>query len=125
MLAWVYNPKTDGILLVKVRAHHGGRAEERMLGIVIDRVMDSPEIPNKSIARYDSELAGKSVLTKAVVHPDNGDERSAMLSILDIEALEQRMLTSIGGVSGEKLKLLGRDAPENALLKPETAPVLD
>jgi chemotaxis signal transduction protein len=125
MPARAYNPATDGILLVKVRPAQRGQAEERMLGIVIDRVMDSPEIPNKSIARYDSELAGKSVLTKAVVHPDNGDERSAMLSILDVEALEERMLSAIGAVSGEKLKLLARDAGEKALTEPETEPVLD
>lgn len=105
----VYNAETDGILLVKVGDRGGAKDAEAILGIVIDRIMDSPEIPNRCIARYDSELAGKAVLTKAVVHPDAGDERATMLSILDIEALEERMLKPIGNLKGSELKLLGKD----------------
>ncbi|MTW20146.1 chemotaxis protein CheW [Allochromatium palmeri] len=87
-----YNPDSDGILLVKVKPRAGVQEDEGILGIVIDRIMDSPEIPNRSIACYGSELAGKSVLTKAVVRPDLGNERSAMLSILDVEGLEEHVL---------------------------------
>jgi chemotaxis signal transduction protein len=105
----VYNPERDGILLVKVGGDGSAQETESILGIVIDRVMDSPEIPNRNIARYDSELAGKAVLTKAVVHPDAGDERATMLSILDVEALDARMQRSMNSLKGAEQKLLSKE----------------
>jgi len=82
-----YNPESDAILLVSVEGREGMDEEDSIAGIVIDCIMHSPEIPNRCIARYDSELAGSSVLTKALVCPDAGHEREPMLSILDVEAL--------------------------------------
>lgn len=108
-----YDPERDGILLVKVRPRDGRTEGDNALGIVIDRILDSPEIPNRSIARYESELAGKSLLTKAVVRPDSGQERAPMLSILDVEALDQRFIQAcVAGVQAE-VRLLGRDARKN------------
>ncbi|NEX22906.1 chemotaxis protein CheW [Thiorhodococcus mannitoliphagus] len=109
----LYNPERDGLLLLKVKPRADVQEGEGILGIVIDRIMDSPEIPNRSIAGYSSELAGKSVLTKAVVRPDSGKERSAMLSILDVEGLDNRVLKARGAGSGnghgQHVPLLGRD----------------
>lgn len=87
-----YNPDSDGILLVRIQARSA--EDSGILGLVIDRIMDSPEIPNRCLSRYDSALAGRSVLTKAVVRPDSGHERATMLSILDLEGLEARILKS-------------------------------
>ncbi|WPL17994.1 CheW-like domain protein [Thiorhodovibrio winogradskyi] len=104
-----YNPESDGLLLVKVKPRPGVSEDEGILGIVIDRIMDSPEIPNRSISRYGSELAGKSVLTKAVVRPDSGNERATMLSILDVEGLEERVVRTRASHGASELPLLGRD----------------
>ncbi|EIC22232.1 chemotaxis protein CheW [Thiorhodovibrio frisius] len=104
-----YHSESDGILLVKVKPRAGVKEEEGILGIVIDRIMDSPEIPNRSISRYGSELAGKSVLTKAVVRPDSGNERATMLSILDVEGLEERVVRTRANGGASEVALLGRD----------------
>ncbi|WP_242518159.1 MULTISPECIES: chemotaxis protein CheW [Thiorhodovibrio] len=107
-----YNAESDGILLVKVKPRDGVNEDEGILGIVIDRIMDSPEIPNRSISRYGSELAGKTVLTKAVVRPDSGSERATMLSILDVEGLEERVTRSRANGTAPEIPLLGRDTPQ-------------
>jgi chemotaxis signal transduction protein len=105
-----YNPDTDGILLVRIKARANREEDTDILGIVIDRIMDSPEIPNRSLARYGSELAGNSVLTKAVVRPDSGNERATMLSILDVEGLEARIIKARASPAAEP-PLLTRESP--------------
>jgi chemotaxis signal transduction protein len=109
MTSRTYNADSDGILLVKVKPRAGVSEDEGILGIVIDRIMDSPEIPNRCISRYGSQLAGKGVLTKAVVRPDSGNERAAMLSILDVEGLEERVVRTRANGGFAELPLLGRD----------------
>ncbi|MBN2885225.1 MAG: chemotaxis protein CheW, partial [Chromatiaceae bacterium] len=105
-----YNPEQHGILLVKVKPRDGVPEDNSLLGIVIDRIMDSPEIPNRSIASYSSELAGKPLLTKAIVRPDIGHERAALLSILDVEALDQRFIQACAGSVQAEMRLIGREA---------------
>jgi len=105
-----YDAEHDGILLVKVKPRDGVPEDNCLLGIVIDRIMDSPEIPNRSIASYSSELAGKPLLTKAIVRPDIGHERAALLSILDVEALDQRFIQACSSSIQAEMRLIGREA---------------
>jgi chemotaxis signal transduction protein len=71
-----YNPDTDTIILAKV--------DNLKLGIIADRVKDSPSIPKRSI---EPSAALGATITGAVVKPEAGDVKKEMLSILNIKAI--------------------------------------
>lgn len=78
----MYDPQHDGLIVLK-----SSQEKDTKFAIVISRIKDSPEIPLRSIKSYSGKLAGVSLLTKAVVIPDEGAGRGEMLSILDIDAI--------------------------------------
>ncbi len=77
-----YDPQRDELIILK-----SSRENETKFAIVISHIKDSPEIPLRSMKSYSGKLAGVSLLTKAVVVPDEGTSRGEMLSILDIDAI--------------------------------------
>lgn len=111
-----YCRETDGILVVRLPRRAGIDDQEGLMGLVIERIKDSPEIPNRSIDRYDSDLAGKSVLTKAVIRPEPGWERTEMLSILDVSGLERHILKA-----GAEARVKAQSQHNTPLLKHDSA----
>ncbi len=77
-----YDSQHDELIILK-----SSRENDTKFAIVISNIKDSPEIPVRCIKSYSGKLAGVSLLTKAVVMPDEGAGRGEMLSILDIDAI--------------------------------------
>jgi chemotaxis signal transduction protein len=76
--------KKDENYIVLVKTQSGS-----MFGIVVSLVKDSPEIPLRCIDAINERLSN-SGLTKAIIRPENNDERKEMLSILNLDAIYER-----------------------------------
>ncbi|MBN2894843.1 MAG: chemotaxis protein CheW [Campylobacterales bacterium] len=76
-----YDPASDTIIVAQ--------STRGRLGLVVDRVFDSPSIPKRSIES--SAGMGLKLITTAIVKPDNGDTRKELLSLLDVEAIADRV----------------------------------
>lgn len=72
-----YDSQSDSIIIAET--------DNKRMGLVVDRIGDSPSIPVRSIV--ENFKLGEKVITKAIVKPDDGDSRKEMLCILDVKAI--------------------------------------
>ena len=87
-----YDKENDCIIVTNLK--HSNSDEEEIVGLVIDRVMDSPEIPRRCLDKCETMLYSSNSLTSYVVQPEQGDERSLMLLVLDMPSIARRILNS-------------------------------
>ena len=81
-----YDKDNDCIIVMKLKRSNAD--EEEIVGLVIDRVMDSPEIPQRCLERCEGMLYASN----SMVRPEQGDERGLMLLVLDMASIAQRIL---------------------------------
>jgi chemotaxis signal transduction protein len=81
---FVYDHTKYGVIILKITDED----KINYVGIAVDGIYDSPEIPNRSIQIYTSSLLCANVLTKAIVKPEEDINKSQMLSILDVHAID-------------------------------------
>jgi len=82
-----YNEKEHDIILLSFE--HEGKTTS--LGIAIDSIYDSPEIANKDLQSYANYITGSDTLTKFVVKPEDDIHKEELLSILDVQAIYNKM----------------------------------
>lgn len=85
-----YDKDNDCIIVTRLR--HPNRQQEDIVGLVIDRVMDSPEIPRRCMVSCDGMIYSSSNMTSHVVQPEQGNERNLMLLVLDMAAIARQIL---------------------------------
>ncbi|MFA6187839.1 MAG: chemotaxis protein CheW [Sulfuricurvum sp.] len=76
-----YDKERDTIIIVTAKI------DEQIvyLGLAVDGIYSSPEIPLRSISHYSNVLKNENSLTKAVIIPDRAEDfGNEMISILDI-----------------------------------------
>jgi len=84
-----YDKERDTIIIVKAQMH------EQMVyvGLAVDAIYSSPEIPTRSISHYDNMLKNENSLTKAVIIPDRAEDfGNEMISILDIPKIYTQLI---------------------------------
>ncbi|MDD2950832.1 MAG: chemotaxis protein CheW, partial [Sulfuricurvum sp.] len=76
-----YDKERDTVILVKTVLEK----QVVYLGLAVDAIYSSPEIPIRSISHYSNILKNENSLTKAVIIPDRAEDfGNEMISILDI-----------------------------------------
>jgi len=104
-----YNKDEDCIIIAKKDADNG----DEVVGLVIDQVVASPEIPVRLLSKCDAVTGGGgNRMTKYIVQPERGNERSGMLLILDMDSISNAVLRDKDEVKHPYL-----DTP--VLVKPE------
>jgi chemotaxis signal transduction protein len=88
---FVYDHTKYGVIILKMVEDE----KTNYIGIAVDSIYDSPEIPNRSIQKYASSLLGTNILTKAIVKPEEDINKSQMLSILDVHAIYKKMVNHV------------------------------
>ncbi|MBV5320324.1 MAG: chemotaxis protein CheW [Sulfuricurvum sp.] len=84
-----YDKEIDTIILVKAVIEK----QVIYLGIAVDAIYSSPEIPIRSISQYSNVLKNENSLTKAVIIPDNAEDfGNEMISILDIPKIYGQLI---------------------------------
>lgn len=84
-----YDKDQDTIILVKTVIEK----QIVYLGLVVDAIYSSPEIPTRSISHYSNVLKNENSLTKAVIIPDNPEDfGNEMISILDIPKIYAQLI---------------------------------
>jgi chemotaxis signal transduction protein len=84
-----YDKERDTIILVKTVIEK----QVVYLGVVVDAIYSSPEIPLRSISHYSNVLKNENSLTKAVIIPDSAEDFSnEMISILDIPKIYAQLI---------------------------------
>jgi chemotaxis signal transduction protein len=86
-----YDKDNDCIIITKLKRTKD--SEEEIVGLVIDRVMDSPEIPRRCLEYCEGMLYNNfNSMTSHVVQPEQGDERGFVLLVLDMASIARRIL---------------------------------
>ena len=86
-----YDKDNDCIIITKLKRSQS--SEEEIVGLVIDRVIGSPEIPKRCLhGTTDKLIRTFDRLTSHVVHPEQGNERGQVLMVLDMAAIAKRIL---------------------------------
>ncbi|MFZ3053260.1 MAG: chemotaxis protein CheW [Sulfuricurvum sp.] len=84
-----YNKETDTIIIVNAQID----AQSVYLGLAVDGIYSSPEIPLRSISHYSNVLKNENSLTKAVIIPDRAEDfGNEMISILDIPKIYTQLI---------------------------------
>ncbi len=84
-----YDKERDTIILVKAVIEK----QVVYLGLAVDAIYSSPEIPIRSISQYSNVLKNETSLTKAVIIPDNPEDfGNEMISILDIPKIYGQLI---------------------------------
>ncbi len=84
-----YDKERDTIILVKAVIEK----QVIYLGLIVDSIYSSPEIPIRSISEYSNVLKNENSLTKAVIIPDNPEDfANEMISILDIPKIYRQLI---------------------------------
>lgn len=84
-----YDKEKDTIVLVKAVIDR----QVVYLGLAVDAIYSSPEIPVRSISQYSNVLKNENSLTKAVIIPDNPEDfANEMISILDIPKIYAQLI---------------------------------
>ncbi len=84
-----YNKETDTIIIVKAEID----GQLLHLGLAVDSIYSSPEIPSRSISHYSNVLKNENSLTKAVIIPDRAEDfGNEMISILDIPKIYTQLI---------------------------------
>lgn len=85
----VYDKETHTIILVKTMIDE----QSVYLGMAVDAIYSSPEIPLRSISHYGNVLRNENSLTKAVIIPDRAEDfGNEMISILDIHKIYTQLV---------------------------------
>ena len=85
-----YDKTRDCIIVTRINDSNGN---ETLIGLVVDRVVGSPEIPSRSLIKCEKMLHSASSLTQYIVEPEQGSERNQMLLVLDMKAVANRILS--------------------------------
>ena len=84
-----YDKENDTIILVKAVVEK----QVVYLGLAVDAIYGSPEIPIRSISHYGNVLKNENSLTKAVIIPDRAEDfGNEMISILDIPKIYTQLI---------------------------------
>ncbi|MDD5717279.1 MAG: chemotaxis protein CheW [Sulfuricurvum sp.] len=84
-----YNKESDTIIIVKAVIER----QVVYLGLAVDAIYSSPEIPLRSISHYSNVLKNENSLTKAVIIPDRAEDfGNEMISILDIPKIYAQLI---------------------------------
>lgn len=84
-----YDKERDTIILVKAVIEK----QVVYLGLAVDSIYSSPEIPIRSISHYSNVLKNENSLTKAVIIPDRAEDfGNEMISILDIPKIYGQLI---------------------------------
>lgn len=84
-----YDKESDTIILVKAVIER----QVVYLGLAVDAIFSSPEIPVRSISHYSNILKNENSLTKAVIIPDRAEDfGNEMISILDIPKIYLQLI---------------------------------
>jgi len=84
-----YNKESDTIIIIKAKV------DEQIvyLGLAVDTIYSSPEIPLRSISNYSNMLKNENSLTKAIIIPDRAEDfGNEMISILDIPKIYTQLI---------------------------------
>ncbi len=79
-----YDRERDSIIITRLDDNE----DTKLLGLVIDKVHSSPELPVRCLEQVDRILNSGS-LVKYIVQPEQNNEKSEMLSIIDIDAIHR------------------------------------
>lgn len=84
-----YDKETDTIIIVNAQIEE----QTVYLGLAVDGIYSSPEIPLRSISHYSNMLKNENSLTKAVIIPDRAEDfGNEMISILDIPKIYTQLI---------------------------------
>jgi chemotaxis signal transduction protein len=84
-----YDKERDTIIIVKAEIND----QMIHLGLAVDSIYSSPEIPLRSISHYSNMLKNENSLTKAVIIPDRAEDfGNEMISILDIPKIYTQLI---------------------------------
>lgn len=84
-----YDKEHDTIIVVK--ADIDGQILH--LGLAVDAIYSSPEVPLRSISHYSNVLKNENSLTKAVIIPDRAEDfGNEMISIIDIPKIYMQLV---------------------------------
>jgi len=84
-----YDKETDTIIIVNAQIDE----QTVYLGLAVDGIYSSPEIPLRSISHYSNVLKNENSLTKAVIIPDRAEDfGNEMISILDIPRIYTQLI---------------------------------
>lgn len=84
-----YDKENDTIIIVKALIEQ----QVIYLGLAVDAIYSSPEIPLRSISNYSNVLKNENSLTKAVIIPDRAEDfGNEMISILDIPKIYSQLI---------------------------------
>lgn len=84
-----YDKQSDTIIIVKAVIEQ----QVVYLGLAVDTIYSSPEIPLRSISHYSNVLKNENSLTKAVIIPDRAEDfGNEMISILDIPKIYAQLI---------------------------------
>jgi len=84
-----YDKETDTIIIIKAEID----SQIIHLGLAVDSIFSSPEIPLRSISHYANMLKNENSLTKAVIIPDHAEDfGNEMISILDIPKIYTQLI---------------------------------
>lgn len=84
-----YDKEHDTVILVKAVIEK----QVVYLGLAVDSIYSSPEIPLRSISQYSNVLKNENSLTKAVIIPDNPEDfANEMISVLDIPKIYAQLI---------------------------------
>ncbi len=83
-----YDKQKQSIILIHL---HG--ESDQTIGLVVDRVIDSPEVPKRALEPCDKMLYANTMLTRYVVQPEQNNERNQMLLVLDMNLIGERILS--------------------------------
>jgi len=84
-----YDKESDTIIIVKAQM------DEQLihLGLAVDSIYSSPEIPLRSISHYSNVLKNENSLTKAVIIPDRAEDfGNEMISIIDVPKIYTQLI---------------------------------
>ncbi len=84
-----YDKERDTIIVVK--ADIDGQVLH--LGLAVDAIYSSPEVPLRSISHYSNVLKNENSLTKAVIIPDRAEDfGNEMISIIDVPKIYTQLV---------------------------------
>ncbi|MDP1784814.1 MAG: chemotaxis protein CheW, partial [Sulfuricurvum sp.] len=84
-----YDKENDTIIIVNATIDE----QTVYLGLAVDGIYSSPEIPLRSISHYSNVLKNENSLTKAVIIPDRAEDfGNEMISILDIPKIYTQLI---------------------------------
>ncbi|WP_298693058.1 chemotaxis protein CheW [uncultured Sulfuricurvum sp.] len=84
-----YDKEHDAIIIIKATID----SQSIHLGLAVDSIFSSPEIPLRSISHYANMLKNENSLTKAVIIPDHAEDfGNEMISILDIPKIYAQLV---------------------------------